>query len=231
MLNYVFVLACGLTVILYRIYRKLLSKRHAEMREGGLKIGIDVDGVLADQIDGVLPIIKRKYGIQLKYSDIAHWRLPIDRTTIADEIEDAQRFESYISNMPVHEGARQQLRELVKQNKIFIVTARHAECDPWTIEWLLTNRICYDQYINSCKTSKDQHSLEVLMDDYVKNIKDFLTGTDGYGILFNRPWNQERTELKQWRKTGRLIIVKSWDEVGEAIVRIKRRRKENLKEN
>lgn len=227
-LNFAFIVACGFSVVLYRSYRRLLSKRHTELRDKGLRIGIDVDGVLADQIVGVLPIIKEMHGISLVYTDIVDWRLPIGTTSIDQEIELAQRSESYVREMPVHEGAREQLCKLAKKNKIFIVTARRSECDPWTIEWLLTNRICFDQYVNSHMTSKGQHEFDVLVDDHSDNIRDFLKDTPGYGVLFDRPWNRERTELDQWQRNGRMAVVKNWHEVDEAIARVKNRRAQSM---
>ena len=102
-------LLCALSLMLsYRAYRRWLV-RLDEKAADRLTIGIDVDGVLADQIAGVLPLIRERYDINLRYEDITDWRLPIANTDIAQEIVRAQENREYVLNMRVHEGAKRVL--------------------------------------------------------------------------------------------------------------------------
>jgi hypothetical protein len=79
-------------------------------------LGVDLDGVLANQVVGVLPRIEANYGVVLRYEDVVHWRLPISgtgsSTDIAAEIVAAQSDREYVLSMPVHDGAQEILDEL-----------------------------------------------------------------------------------------------------------------------
>ena len=53
-LNYSSVLCSGLLVVGYRLIRSNVRDKSKRLKEEGLKIAVDVDGVLANQIDGTL---------------------------------------------------------------------------------------------------------------------------------------------------------------------------------
>lgn len=184
-------------------------------------IGIDVDGVLGNQVVGVLPIIEEKYGKRLKYEDITEWRLPVNDSNIAEIIEEALEDKSYILEMPLHANAGKTIDRIGRRNKIFIITARQKESEKWTKQWLFSNRVVYDKYINSRDVPKNAHSLDALIDDYLGHIREFLENTDGSAILFDQPWNHDREELKRWENSGRLFVTEGWDGVVSAIETIK----------
>jgi hypothetical protein len=89
-------------------------------------LGVDLDGVLANQVIGVLPRIKTEYGVELAYDDVIHWRLPIvptngrEATNIADEIVAAQNDRVYVLSMPLHAEAHQMLDMLRERFRIVV---------------------------------------------------------------------------------------------------------------
>lgn len=94
-----------LLMVLYRYTRAQLRTRRNQRKEQGLKVGFDVDGVLGNQIAGVIPRVKRRHGIDLKYEDVTDWRLPIGESSIDHEILAAMDDPDYLLYMPVHVGA------------------------------------------------------------------------------------------------------------------------------
>ena len=64
-------------------------------------IAVDVDGVLADQISGILPIIIKVQGVMLKYDEVTSWNLPINDTSIDIIIVNEQKKRSYILDKQV----------------------------------------------------------------------------------------------------------------------------------
>jgi 5'(3')-deoxyribonucleotidase len=205
-----------LTVVLcamigYR-YDRSVIRRHARLTKSkGLRVGIDVDGVLGDQITGVLPRIKRKYGVELGYSDIVDWKLPIKDSDIAREIEDAHSDGAYVLGMPIHPYAREAVEVIGKRNTIVIITARLASSDAMTRQWLAERRIIFDEYVNSRENGKGVHRLDVLIDDYPGNISAFLSNGGRLAILMEQPWNEDRSELAVFGE--RLRVVRGWREV------------------
>ena len=70
----------------YRVMRRKLVRKRAERKDAGLVVGIDVDGVLANQIHGVVQRVRARLGIFLRYEDVTEWRLPLGESDIAREI-------------------------------------------------------------------------------------------------------------------------------------------------
>lgn len=206
-----FVYTFGLYVF-YRIIRWELSSRK-------FNIAVDVDGVLANQIEGILPIIEKDHGVKLTYDDITDWKLPINDTDIAVLIVDEQNHKNYVINMPVHQGAETALNTLIKKHYISIATARAKSTDTWTKNWLSMNKIPFDNYYNLKEGEKHNADIEfdILIDDYPGNIIKFLERADGKAILFTQPWNTDHSGLELFINEGRLAVVTSWDEIPATI--------------
>jgi 5'(3')-deoxyribonucleotidase len=191
----------------YRAYRRYLV-RSDERAAARLIIGFDVDGVLADQIAGVLPIIKERHDVTLTYADISDWRLPIKGTDIAQEIVRAQQDREYVLGMRVHEGARRILDFLHETHRIVVITARQGEAaTTWTAEWLRRNKLPYDDVVGGMESRKSEHRADVLVDDYIGNVVEFLTNTNGLAVLVDQPWNRDRSDLVPFVTTSRLFVV------------------------
>ncbi len=103
----------------------LREKRRNAEKHRRLRIGVDVDGVLADQIRGVLPRIKQRHGVTLTPEQVIHWKLPIGDTDIAQEIVAAMTSDTdYVRSMRPHDGAVPAIRALYRENWLVVVTAR-----------------------------------------------------------------------------------------------------------
>ena len=210
-ISVLFVLAI---MISYRFVRSRIIRKRDGLKKSGLKIGVDVDGVLADQITGISKRSSKKIGVSFTYGDVTEWEYKIGPSDIAKEIEEALLNDpSYATEMAIHRGAKDAIETMWKKNWITIITARPRQVDFLTTKWLNKQEIQYDEYINSRTAEKSSHGVDVLIDDYLGNIKKLLQNTAQYAILFDRPWNQKRVELKPWIKKGRLFIVKSWHEI------------------
>ena len=138
----------------YRWLRRLRIQRD-EQQASSLVIGIDVDGVLADQITGVLPRIAERHNVTLTYHDITDWNLPIKDSNIKREILRAQEDRTYVIDMPKHEGARRLFRSIGELHRILVITARKGNAAiPWTTEWLKKNGLAYNEVVASSEARK-----------------------------------------------------------------------------
>ena len=197
-------------VVLYRTCRRRLASKTRW-------IGIDVDGVLADQVSPLLPIIKRQLGIELNYEDVKQWDLPVSTTNIAKLIEERHGDEDYVRSLPMHRGAAEIVRNLSKQHRIAVITSRSEKSDVWTKKWLEANQIPFDRFINTKEKHNTTFPVSVLIDDYLRNVTKFLHNTEGRVILFDQPWNRDRDELQKYLADGRLVIVRNWQEVASSL--------------
>jgi 5'(3')-deoxyribonucleotidase len=217
------VAALGL-MLAYRVTRRKLVRERADRKNAGLVVGIDVDGVLANQIHGVVPRVEARLGIRLRYEDVTEWRLPLGESDIAREIVMALEDPEYVLNMPVHEGARELVDELYVGNRIIMITGRPPATRPWTDQWLQNAAFTFDELINVKEEKKSLYRSDVLVDDYIGNIREYLANTSGVAILVDQPWNRrERSDLAKWSESGRLHVV---ERVFEAIPIIKELRRD-----
>jgi 5'(3')-deoxyribonucleotidase len=187
-------------------------------------VAVDLDGVLANQVVGVLPRIKEKYGVDLRYDAVVHWRLPIiptngrAPTNIADEIVAAQRDREYVLSMPVHEGARRMMDELRERYRVVVLTARSGDALAWSVEWLERHDLPFDDVAGSVEAKKSLHGVDALVDDYLGNVQEFLENTPGPAVLVDQPWNRaERDVLSDYEPTKRLALVTELTQVSQAL--------------
>jgi 5'(3')-deoxyribonucleotidase len=191
------------------------------MTESKPTIGVDLDGVLADQIDGVLPRLKERYGIELTYEDVIHWRLPVGPSDIATEIVEALAERDYVESMPVHVGAVAMLDDLGAHFNVVVLTAREGKTLDWSRAWLSNNGLKFDQIVGSTEAKKSRHGVAALVDDYHGNVDEFLRNTRGAAVLVDQPWNRdERTSLEPYVAAGRLRVVTSLDDVTSSMIEL-----------
>lgn len=206
------VLALGL-MIAYRMVRRRMVSRQRELKKAGLVVGVDVDGVLANQIEGIVPRVRARLGIQLSYDDVTEWRLRLGDSDIAKEIGLAFGDSDYVLGMPVHSGARELIDALYRSNRITLLTARPKDAKAWTLQWLDNHGFTFDELVNVTEEKKSFYRSDVLIDDYVGNIKEYLTNTSGTAILVSQPWNTRGSEeLQDWILKRRLYVVKGLQE-------------------
>ena len=211
-LNFCFLLIAIFSTIGYRVSRALMTHRSHW-------IAVDLDGVLANQIEQLLPIIKIKYMVDLQYDDITEWALPIADTDFAIIIREELKNKRFVMSMNPMDGAKSSMDTLIQKYKIAVVTARPPISDEWTKAWLKKNKISYDAYINSKEREKHTINVDnsVLIDDYLGNIEDHLNNSDESAILFRQPWNAEHGYLINYVNEGRMIAIRSWKEIPDAV--------------
>jgi 5'(3')-deoxyribonucleotidase len=213
-LNLAALIATGLIMIAYRMIR-------AKLRRRTVWLAIDVDGVLANQIDALLPILKKKYDVSLKYNDITECDLAIGQKGLAGIIKEEQKNKQFILNMPPIAGASNGLRKLSEKYKIAVRTARDPTSDEWTQRWLKKHAMPFDVYENLEEGTKQdgQQDVSILIDDYIGNVQAFLAEGEGKAILFTQPWNRNRSELDGYLGDERLAFADSWSQVLEIVTK------------
>jgi 5'(3')-deoxyribonucleotidase len=177
-------------------------------------VGVDLDGVLGDQVVDVLPRIQRRLGIDLAWEEVTEFRLPLGKSDLAQEILLAQQDQEYLLNMPVHHGAVELIKSLRQHYNVVLITARPDVSRSLTEHWLSEHGLSFDRVISATEAHKSLHGTDVLIDDYTSNIEEFLERTNGLGILVDRPWNRrDRVNLSPWCDTDRLEIVESLEAI------------------
>lgn len=178
-------------------------------------IAIDVDGVLTEQVIPTLQRIKEKYGISLSKEQITAWEFPIGNTDISKEIELAEEEEDFVKSMLPLEGCSEALAKLAQNFIIVVATSRNQRTDTWTKEWLVANGIKYHHFLNTRVVGKSLPGVQILVDDYEENIKEFITSGDDSrkAILFAQPWNTDHQSLMPLILDKQVYVAASWSNV------------------
>ncbi|NLT34354.1 MAG: hypothetical protein GXX83_00420 [Gaiellales bacterium] len=180
-----------------------------------MRIGVDIDGVLADHVRGILPRIEAKYGLRLNYEDLSAWRYAVGESDMLLEIMEAMEDPEWVTALPVYEGVAQGLAGLRELGRVSIVTARPEGAVQATLAWLEGNQLAFDEFIRCENADKPAQAIDVLVDDHLPNVCDFVVRGNGVGVLLDRPWNREGREgMAEPLGGGRLRVVKG---VGETV--------------
>jgi 5'(3')-deoxyribonucleotidase len=115
--------------------------------------------------------------------------------------------------MPVHDGARSTLKFIRERNRVLVITARKGAAIEWTADWLRRNRLPFDEFVGGAQVNKSVHATDVLIDDYLGNIIEFLENTPGVAVLVDQPWNRQRQTLEPFLTSGRAFVVSNLPEL------------------
>jgi 5'(3')-deoxyribonucleotidase len=180
-----------------------------------LKIAVDIDGVLADQVGAVLKAIENEYGLKYSRSDInrAHWCF--EGREIWSEIARLLADPEYVMQVPLIEGSQNAIRQLFLHD-VFVVTARRSNAEVATKLWLSAHFPCLKQYYIAKTGTKHTIPSDVLIDDLDMNIVEFVkSDPNRHGILFVHPWSLNETDIESY--SNQVSYCPEWQSVVRAI--------------
>lgn len=188
-----------------------------------LRVAIDIDGVLADQVGAALNRIEEEYGQRYlrENVDCAHWNF--SGKDIWSEIARLLSDREYVLSVPTIEGARESIAWLAEQAQyeIFVVTARRPNTERATREWLKGHFPALTEYYYARTGSKQEIPSDVLVDDFDLNVVEFVKSSPSRtGILFMQPWSRNGLDLEMY--SDRIHICREWKSVTDVLARIDR---------
>ncbi|HUI40014.1 MAG TPA: hypothetical protein VLY86_03740 [Methanothrix sp.] len=188
-----------------------------------LKIAVDIDGVLADQVGAVLKIIEREYGLKYLKSDVdrAHWNFA--GRELWSEISRLLADPGYTLNLPLIEGSQKGIDQLA-DHKVCVVTARRPNAEEATKQWLNTHFPSLTEYYRASTGTKHTIPSDILIDDLDINITEFVkSDPDRHGILYVHPWSINDTDIESY--SDQVHYCPDWKSVVGAINKIQKLRR------
>ncbi len=180
-----------------------------------MKIAVDIDGVLADQVGAALKKIEEKYGLRYSKNDVncAHWIF--GGRDIWSEISELLTNPEYVMGLSVIEGSQIALRQLAN-HCVCVVTARRPETEKATKQWLNAYFPYLKEYYHARTGTKHAIPSDVLIDDFDLNIVEFVkSDPNRHGILFVQPWSINGAEIEKY--ADRIYYCHKWQSVVEAV--------------
>lgn len=192
----------------------LLVYRHVRDRLGYVSVvGVDIDGVLGDQVPPVLARLQDKgIGSGVTPQQISSWDQRIGNTRIDLEIEQCLLDAEFVRAMPLVPGSKDAMSQLCKAFHVVVATSRPLETEQVTKAWLKAN-FDFHEYVDTRQRGKEELGLKYLVEDSPFNVTRFALNGD-VALLFSQPWNQEENEdMKQLVRTGRVFRCHGWADV------------------
>ena len=181
-----------------------------------LKIAVDIDGVLADQVGAVLRVIEKEYGLKYLTSDVnrAHWTF--SGREIRSEIASLLAHPEYTLSVPLIEGSQKGIGQIVADHNVCVVTARRPNAEDATKKWLGIHFPCLTEYYRAAIGMKHSIPSDLLIDDLDINVVDFVKSDPGRrGILFVHPWSLNGTDIENY--SNQVHYCPEWKSVVRAI--------------
>jgi uncharacterized protein len=183
-----------------------------------LKLGIDVDNVLAETTGIFLAELNKFYGTSISPNDLHFYDIePI----LGLSHEETKPFfhklfkERKLMDCPVIAGAKEAVIELKKKYDIYIVTSRPKEHEEQTIEWLKKMAVPYDHVEHSIERLKHkfttEHQIKIFIEDDLEQAI-YMAESGVKTFLIDYPWNQT-LDIKK-----RLIRVNGWQDIKKALL-------------
>lgn len=193
-----------------------------------MKIGIDLDEVLADFMPQLLKYYNGKYKTNFTRKQIKEYNFwNLWRCTKEQVIEEVYHFfkSPYANEIQPVRGARETVLKLNKNNELFVITSRADDFAEETFRWInkYFSRVFSEIYItnqwnNSYKKTKKKSDIckelgiELIIEDGPEHASD--CASSGLNVLlFDCPWNKGIIGKKIKR-------IKSWDEALKEIRKI-----------
>jgi len=155
-----------------------------------MRIGIDIDGVVADFVKTFIPLVQERYGLALAEKDIyVHDLFLVLGIT---ECEATELIRATICSDPdLIDGAKEAIYTLNRQHDVILLTARPEDLLDVTRRWLSRRGIEYRDLVHLREGHKfaPEHGFDVVVDDHLREVIGFA-GKARKIIVFDHPWNQ-----------------------------------------
>jgi 5'(3')-deoxyribonucleotidase len=171
----------------------------------GLRVGIDMDGVLADFNSGWMSRYNEHFGTQLEASQVQHWDGPERLTHFAsmDEFWAWARGDgrSTFRDAPALPGAIEAVNRISQRHRLVIVSSKFPWAIPDSLAWLADHAVrarevhfLWDKAVADC---------DVYLDDAVHVLQQLVAARpDATVCRMVRPWNEP---------VPGTIDIESWD--------------------
>ncbi len=155
-----------------------------------MKIGVDIDGVVANFVASFIPLVQQRLGLTLREEDIyvhdLYLVLGILPDTAMKLIRDTIR-----CDLEPYPGAIRGLSRLRQRHEVTLVTARPPDMTDITEKWLARRKVPHDHLLHFEEGLKHKHqyAFDVFVDDHLREAFGFVNRVP-HIIIFDHPWNR-----------------------------------------
>lgn len=169
-----------------------------------MRIGIDLDDVLADSLPYFTQAFNRRFGLDIQLGDAA-WRIadrfPHIPRQEADDFFTKLIADGFFSSRPLFPGAKEAVEALTEDgHRLYIITGRSPQEEPITRRWLAHVGMAshFEAVLHRTREPVGHHkssaASELQLDLFIEDEPVVARAVSEAAIpvlLFDRPWNQD----------------------------------------
>jgi 5'(3')-deoxyribonucleotidase len=189
------------------------------------RVGIDLDGTVADYMAGAIPMLKEHYGLEPTLNTKAYHIEEVFGLTAETRPKGMHELlyeeKHLFRHLPAIEGMSDVVYCLhIMGVKVYFITARAGTPTivKDTREWLSENRFVYDDVFHTEEKGllcKMMH-IHVMIEDEVAQILSTLSS--GVNVVVpDQPWNQHLSAEEMMRRKGKAVRVYNADDIFNAV--------------
>lgn len=187
------------------------------------KIGVDIDEVLAETVNGFLAFYNTTHGTDYQFDTITDYSFG-KQFGLSPEEELASIKEFFASDYfpalkPVN-GSVRAIKEIAKYHELFAVSSRPEQLLPQTKMWLeqhfgdsFTRIILTNSLLDTSRTKSkicQALGLDIFIEDQISYAEDCAQVCSAVYLL-DKPWNQAEITNKK------IMRVKSWKDIAKSV--------------
>ena len=193
-----------------------------------MKLGFDIDGIIANMAQAMIDFINKKYKLKhtvdvFNFHDLWKNRYvddeKLNRQVTQDMYDEIIDNEEALFKIPLYKEAVRFLRVLKKNgHSLHFITARRDAAKKSTVDWFRKNKIPFDTIHATGSTPRPRKgmlgrtlNLDFYIDDQIEYLEEMYMYKNRWRkglFLFNRPWNEnEVIDLSKFKR------VSSWKEL------------------
>jgi len=175
---------------------RLLYNNRDNMEIDKLTIGIDIDGVIVDYVNMILPLLSEVCNRPVSYQDLSCWDIgeALDITEETVEYIWQQVFDSdMLLNAKPIKGAIDSMSALARHD-IWIITSRPPAMQEITVSWLDNWSVRYDHIVfeNEKHAISSRNNINIFIEDSLEQAC-AIAEAGINALLYDQPWNQVET--------------------------------------
>ncbi|MHB1043252.1 MAG: 5' nucleotidase, NT5C type [Eubacteriales bacterium] len=181
-----------------------------------MRLGVDIDGVLADSLALWVRELNRFFRKEKKVEEIHLYDISQTYGITSKQLEEfmSARGSFIMSQVPLMRDAGYYLRRIRHYHEIFIVTAREDKYERETREWLLRHGLPHDELVLLGSHQKQSACKGMSLGALVEDTLEIGLNVSAAGVpvlLFDAPYNQGSLPPLVFRQ-------RSWEEVFRTVV-------------